>query len=632
MITSKIKPIEHRTTMASNPPPLPPPLPPNGNTSNSPPPSPSPPPPPPPPLPPPPPSHEPKEKPLKPPMDESLVEQVLQTSTALELTRSQLTEHEACIHFASTLLAHPHGLPLVSSSSGASSSSGGGAGTANRNHREEETNGTTTTLANREEMFIAPSVKDAWLALHQNTLVDDTDEQLNHNSSSKNENNEVGGVEFPLSKGQLGKAVKTQALETSLQRASYIASQLQLNSSMMKRKRNNEEGTSEEGEEGEEDEIQSQIKLLQSIQSSISTASATTATTPSTPDWFMYAFEQRIRNIREYHAKHDVTSAMMMMNNGNGNGNNANNNEDHLALLMDYSLDQMTMNMKQQQQYQREQSNASNNIYDYHVGSIPSTNNASGVNGANGGGGTTTTSKMQSIINQQRKKRRIANPSADGYDLYSILNTQLSKVKNGDVFTMEEVFGKYFDLVSIHEAIISSSTLNEMFVHAMTTKTATAMTMTVNDATTAISTTSTTKTKTETTTNEENSDNSNNDNNDNSSNVPHQTRQQTNISYPDFCTLLQKGLATSIPEKEKLSSSQGRRKKYIRFLSSLQSYLVFFLSKVAPLLDIEKDVILSCMTEFDLEWSQYGGVSGWEMKDSERVMANTTARDLKMDK
>ena len=56
--------------------------------------------------------------------------------------------------------------------------------------------------------------------------------------------------------------------------------------------------------------------------------------------------------------------------------NNANNNEDHLALLMDYSLDQMTMNMKQQQQYQREQSNASNNIYDYHVGSIPSTNNA----------------------------------------------------------------------------------------------------------------------------------------------------------------------------------------------------------------------------------------------------------------
>jgi splicing factor 3A subunit 3 len=296
---------------------------------------------------------------------------------------------------------------------------------------------------------------------------------------------------------------------------------------------------------------------------------------------------------------------------------------------MDYSLDQMTMNMKQQQQYQREQSNASNNIYDYHVGSIPSTNNASGVNGANGGGGTTTTSKMQSIINQQRKKRRIANPSADGYDLYSILNTQLSKVKNGDVFTMEEVFGKYFDLVSIHEAIISSSTLNEMFVHAMTTKTATAMTMTVNDATTAISTTSTTKTKTETTTNEENSDNSNNDNNDNSSNVPHQTRQQTNISYPDFCTLLQKGLATSIPEKEKLSSSQGRRKKYIRFLSSLQSYLVFFLSKVAPLLNIEQDVILSCMTEFDLEWSQYGGVYGWEMKDSERVMANTTARDLK---
>ena len=67
----------------------------------------------------------------------------------------------------------------------------------------------------------------------------------------------------------------------------------------------------------------------------------------------------------------------------------------------------------------------------------------------------TANTTMQSIIEQQCKKRRIANPSADRYDSYSIFNVNLSKIKSGDVYTMEEVLGKYLDLMDVHDFILS---------------------------------------------------------------------------------------------------------------------------------------------------------------------------------
>lgn len=486
------------------------------------------------------------------PIDESLVQKVLQSASSLETIRSQLTEHEASVHFAATLLSHPAGLPSTNQLS---------------THLNGTDNSNINTNIGNSNTFIAPSVKDAWLALLQNStlngeILDKEPKALNEdigmsgaNTLSATSTGEI--LEYPLPRGQLCKATKIHALETSLKRAADVASQLDSYKKQKKHKNNNDDDIEasnkefvnkeeEVHQEDEHDVVRSQVQTLKLIHDEINqNQSAPSSFRQITPQWFMHAFQSKIREIRDYHARHDVSLSSFQQD-----------------TAMDYSLDEMTMT---------NDNSWSRNRYS-----------------------TSDGNPMQSIINQKQKKRRIANPAADGYDLYSILNTSLSKVKNGEMFTIEEVLGKYLDLITIHESIISSPPLNDMFVRATAVARATGIPSKIENE-------------------HVNEDiDENNDNN--------KANKHVNVSYPDFCTLLQRGLATSIPEKEKLSSNNGTRKKYIRFLSSLQSYLFSYLGKVSPLLDIEKEVIQPAMKQFDDEWSQYGGVSGWEKKPSERSM------------
>ncbi len=471
--------------------------------------------------------------------------------------------------------------------------------------------------------FISPSVKDAWFALLKhsfgnrnvsnstNRVVDgnnriDGEEDL-FGGGSLNRNDATGThtflipndvlvehpeLEYPLPKGQVTKATKIHALSTSLKRAADIAAQLTnmngstaitttTNDTTASSITNHKSHETEEKEDSHGNEIQSQIEMIQTIQSEhhhSKHSMSSTTTTHHSPKWIMEAFQKRIRSIRDYHARHNV----QIPSSSSAHSNN------HLLQesLLNYSLEEMTM-LKERERYN------------------PTTGITSRPT-------TTTTSSLQTMVNQQekRKKRRLANPIADGYDLYSIMNEELNSIRKGDVFSIEEVMGRYLDLIEIHDSVLSVPSLNDMFVCGMSLSS------------------STTKKKGYEIGEEEQEEKSDDkeDQLNTTSNSSQQQRQE-NISYPDFCTLLQKGIATSIPETKKLSSTihKGTRKKYIRFLTSLQSYLISFLSKVSPLLDISKEVIHPAMEQFDKEWWETGGVLGWECKASERTMANPPA-------
>jgi splicing factor 3A subunit 3 len=183
-------------------------------------------------------------------------------------------------------------------------------------------------------------------------------------------------------------------------------------------------------------------------------------------------------------------------------------------------------------------------------------------------------------VNQPKKKRKLQNPIADGYDLYSILHPELNKIANGILFSVEEVFGKYLDLYSSYELFL---------LIGFTDNTATA-------------------------TDEKN----------NKQEEKKETESVSqHLSYVDFLLLIQNGLHNVTSESSKLF----HRKRYMRFLQSMYDYLVSFLNRTVPLLDVKKEVIEQAHTLFNEEWSREGGVIGWEHKALERVLVPTTVPD-----
>ena len=557
-------------------------------------------PPPPPPPPSPPPLPPPPAAPVPPPnptSSSSLTEEtkheyiskIIKSTTTLESIRSQLSEHEASIHFASTLLSHPTGLPYSTKDS---SSSGVGNTNRSKNGSGGDVGSTMEEDMKKMHSFVSPSVKDGWFALLRNSSISATDKDnensniddiLGTTTSTSNYNNnsttfmvqtnnvENPDLEYPLPKGQLSKATKVHALSASLQRASDIALKLK---ELNENNNTNTEATVAEATTTTNtslNEIQSHIEMIQTIQSELhSKQNVSTSSSSTSPKWIMQAFQKRIRELREYHARHDTSTSIT-----------------NTESMMNYSLEDMTMSLNERERYNP-------------TTGITSKPTSTAITG----------NTIQSMIEQteKRKKRRMANPSADGYDLYSILNVELQKIKNGDLFSMEEVLGKYLDFVQIHEGVISVQGLNDMFVNAM------------NDGDN--------KHKEKEEEEKKKDDNPAEMKTDNMMTKEQMTTRQENITYPDFCTLLQKGLSTSISEKSKLSSTQGTRKKYIRFLVSLQTYLISFLAKVSPLLDIEKEVIGPSMVEFDREWRKNGGVAGWECKTSERNMVSPNSSSI----
>jgi splicing factor 3A subunit 3 len=91
------------------------------------------------------------------------------------------------------------------------------------------------------------------------------------------------------------------------------------------------------------------------------------------------------------------------------------------------------------------------------------------------------------------------------------------------------------------------------------------------------------------------------------------------LPLEDILTILSRGLASAVSEQEKLKE----RKKYLRFLTSLQTYLEGFLKRTSPLLHIE-DVVKPALSEFEEQWRETGGALGWEAKEAEKSWVDSS--------
>jgi len=155
------------------------------------------------------------------------------------------------------------------------------------------------------------------------------------------------------------------------------------------------------------------------------------------------------------------------------------------------------------------------------------------------------------------KRPRLGNPAADGYDLASHFLETVQPVTDGTMYQSEEVMGKYLDLQSVYETHVTP--IKCVFLEADTDK---------------------------------------------------------NFGFADFLSMLSKGLS-HVSESKKLSE----RKKYVRFLVALETYLEGFLKRTQPLLKL-KDVTGQAIAEFDKEWRSTGGCEGWEAKSAEAGMVD----------
>lgn len=166
------------------------------------------------------------------------------------------------------------------------------------------------------------------------------------------------------------------------------------------------------------------------------------------------------------------------------------------------------------------------------------------------------------------QKRKHGHPEADGYDIASLVATVARAVRSGEVYTPEEMFGKYLDLVQIYDEEVKG------MKHAFASSDAGA------DA--------------------------------------QSTGAPSVVSYIDFLSILSNGLNASITEQAKLKD----RRKYARFLSTLEQYLIGFLRRTSPFLDV-KEVTDPAIKAFEKEWGETGGVDGWECKLAEASMVKT---------
>jgi splicing factor 3A subunit 3 len=166
------------------------------------------------------------------------------------------------------------------------------------------------------------------------------------------------------------------------------------------------------------------------------------------------------------------------------------------------------------------------------------------------------------------RKRKHGHPLADGYDIASLIATETSAVRSGELFSPEELFGKYLDLVPVYESEVRHMR------HAFA------------------------------------------DGSSGGGGGGGSDNLTSNLSYLDFLSILSKGLNTSIPEAGKLRD----RRKYARFLRELEKYLTGFLKRTCPFLNVSSEVIAPAIASFEKEWAEKGGVTGWECRQAEASM------------
>ena len=101
------------------------------------------------------------------------------------------------------------------------------------------------------------------------------------------------------------------------------------------------------------------------------------------------------------------------------------------------------------------------------------------------------------------------------------------------------------------------------------------------------------------------------------------------LTYADFLQLLlQKGLDQFVSSEQ---IKLRHRKIYARFLLQLQDYLVGYLERTVPLLDVTKEIIEPAQKTFTKEWSETGGFApGWEAKPAEAawVLGTTSSSNV----
>jgi len=161
------------------------------------------------------------------------------------------------------------------------------------------------------------------------------------------------------------------------------------------------------------------------------------------------------------------------------------------------------------------------------------------------------------------KRQKLGNPATDGYDLASTMAETVAPLQSGTLFNEEEVMGKYLDLQPIFE---SFNTLLKPMANV---------------------------------------------------------KKEDTFSLPDFLAFLSKGsLSKTIGEADKLKE----RKKYVRFLNAMQTYLEGFIKRVSPLLKLE-EITKSALDDFCKEWKSKGGIDGWESKPAEAAMVGSLSVD-----
>ena len=322
---------------------------------------------------------------------------------------------------------------------------------------------------------LSPGVQDAWLALTETCRPADA---LGGGYSNMKNDDSLGA-----SAGMLGKAGRTLALGVSVKRVQ------ELGQSMV---------------EKDSEVTDACLDSLSSFQSGGQHGHQQEEVTPS---WLMYAFDTKVKDIREYHARFgDVLSA-------NANSASAANSK---TLTNEVGMAYETADPEK---------------------------------------------ALELIFANPNKKRRVGNPAADGYDLHSFLHTHLDPLPADQIFSSEEVFGKYLDLHAIY-----SSSLEVTAFHRQP-------------------------------------------------NQSEAAQKGESISYVDWLHQLAKGL-NCLPEQKKLA----QRKKYHRVLSQLKAYLIGFLNRTSPLLNVQTEVIHEAQKEFDEIWASTGGSIGWESKSSEKSL------------
>jgi splicing factor 3A subunit 3 len=164
------------------------------------------------------------------------------------------------------------------------------------------------------------------------------------------------------------------------------------------------------------------------------------------------------------------------------------------------------------------------------------------------------------------KRRRLGNPAADGYDLSATIQQRLVALQNEEsLFTPDEVLGKYLDL----HAVYIQTQQDGLF-----------------------------------------------------------SGSETKMGqYIDFFQILANGFDNTgsqvfpLDEHAKLSN----RKKYVRFLTSLQTYLQSFLNRTAPLIDA-KAIELEALKKLHDIWREKGGVPAvWSCKPIEAALAEDSS-------